>query len=172
MRNFERALELADSSEQKAKILANIGNLYFSAEKPQVALGFYREAAAEYDKNPLYLVLIARTFLVLNENDRARKALAQAEAMERLLDKDEREEDRGLGSYLMALSYAALNDEEKVLKYVNRVLKINPKKYLPRIKKELSDETSLLYTLQDHPKIAQMMRSFSIEDFLGTGLKR
>ncbi|MBM3301944.1 MAG: tetratricopeptide repeat protein, partial [Deltaproteobacteria bacterium] len=38
MQNFERALELADSSEEKAKIMANIGNLYFSAEKPQAAL--------------------------------------------------------------------------------------------------------------------------------------
>ena len=70
MKNYDRALELADNTEQRAKILSNIGNLYFSAGKPQVALGFYKEAAATFENNPLYLILIARTFVALEEYER------------------------------------------------------------------------------------------------------
>jgi tetratricopeptide (TPR) repeat protein len=79
MKNFERAAEFAESPEERAKLLANIGNLYFSAGRPQVALDNYKEAASQFPKDPLYLILIARTFLVLGDNERARKVLATAE---------------------------------------------------------------------------------------------
>lgn len=172
MKNYDRALELADNSEQRAKILSNIGNLYFSAGKPQAALGFYKEAAATFEDNPLYLILIARTFVVLEEYDRAKKVLAQAEEHERQLDKYERDEDRGLGSYLMAYSYIALNDEEKVVKYLKKALKENPKKYISRIRDDLSDNKSLLFTLKDDPRLVEAIESYSPEAFLRSSFKR
>jgi tetratricopeptide (TPR) repeat protein len=169
MRNYERALELVASPEEKAKILGNIGNLYFSADKPQAALGFYKEAAAECDNNPLYLALIARTFIVLQEYDRARKVLAEAEKLQSRQDKHEREEDRGLAPYLMAQAYAALNEEEKVLDYLRQALKANPAKFVPRLKKDLSDEKSLLYTLKEDPAVSDILSGYSLETLLDFG---
>ncbi len=84
MKNYERALEFADSQEDKAKVLANIGNLYFATGKPQAALGYYKEAAAEFEKNPLYLVLIARTFVILNDYDRAKRSSHQLKKCTRI----------------------------------------------------------------------------------------
>lgn len=161
MKNFERALEFADSAEDRAKVLANIGNLYFSAEKPQAALGYYKEAAGESKNNPLYLVFIARTFLVMNEPDRARKVLIEAERRHGDLEKVERDEDRGLGSYLMAYSFLALNEEDKVFKYLENALKVNPEKYVPRLEKDVSDEKNLLYTLKDEPRLRKAMQRFA-----------
>jgi tetratricopeptide (TPR) repeat protein len=161
MKNYERALEFVDSAEERAKVLANIGNLYYSANKPQAALGYYKEAAAEFDKNPLYLVLIARTFVTLDEYDRARKVLTEAQKIHKNLDKYERDEDRGLGSYLMAYSYAALSEEEKVFTYLENALKTNPGKYVKRIEEDLSDEKSLLYTLKDDPRLQELLRKYS-----------
>ena len=66
-------------------MLANIGNLYFSAGKPQVALDNYKEAASEFPKDPLYLILIARTFVMLDDHERARKVLAAAEKIHKNL---------------------------------------------------------------------------------------
>jgi tetratricopeptide (TPR) repeat protein len=157
MKNFERALEFADSPEDKAKVLANIGNLYFSAQKPQAALGYYKEAASEFEKNPLYLILIARTFVVLNELDRARKVLDSAELIHKDLEKYERDEDRGLGSYLMAYCYAALNEEDKVFQHLENAVKANPDRYIERIRKDVSDEKSLLFTLKDDPRLKRIL---------------
>ncbi|MEW6140800.1 MAG: tetratricopeptide repeat protein [Thermodesulfobacteriota bacterium] len=172
MRNYERALELVTSSEEKAKILSNIGNLYFSANKPQAALGFYKEAHAIFANNPLYPVLIARTFIVLQEYDRARKALEQAEKLRDHLDKYEREEDRGLASYLMAHSYAALNEEEKVREYLKKALKANPKKYVRKLKKDLSDEKNLLYTLKEDTVLSEVLDDYSLHSVLYFGFNR
>ncbi len=52
MKNFERAFEFTESPEERAKVLANIGNLYFSAGRSQVALDNYKEAASEFPKDP------------------------------------------------------------------------------------------------------------------------
>lgn len=161
MKNFERALEFAETAEDRAKVLANIGNLYFSADKPQVALGYYREAAGESQKNPLYLVFIARTFVAMDEPDRARKVLVQAERMHKDLAKYERDEDRGLGSYLMAYSYLALNDEDRVYRYLENALKVNPEKYAARLEKDISDEKSLFYTLKDEPRLRKALQKHS-----------
>jgi tetratricopeptide (TPR) repeat protein len=160
MKNYERALEFADSPEEKAKILANIGNLYFSADKPQVALGYYKDAAGEFPKNPLYLIFIARTFVVLNENDRAGKVLASAEKVHKDLEKHERDDDKGLGSYLMAYCYAALNEEEKVFQHLENALKANPERYVSRIEQDVSDEKSLLYTLKDDKRLMKLLQPF------------
>lgn len=160
MKNYERALEFADSSEERAKVLANIGNLYFSADKPQVALGYYKEAAAEFDKNPLYLIFIARTFVVLNDNDRARKVLASAEQVHKDLEKYERDEDKGLGSYLMAYCYAALSEEEKVFQHLENALKANPERYVGRIEQDVADEKNLFFTLKDDQRLKKILHQF------------
>lgn len=161
MRNYERALEFAGSKEDRAKVLANIGNLYSSANKPQVALGYYKEAASEFPKNPLYLVFIARAFVVLNEPDRARRVLAEAERLYNDLESYESDDDRGLGSYHMAYSFLALNEEDKVFKYLEDALKANPEKYIPRLEKDFSDQKSLWYTLKDEPKLKNVMRRYT-----------
>jgi len=161
MKNYERALEFAGTPEDRAKVLANIGNLYFSANKPQVALGYYKEAAAEFPKNPLYLVFIARTFVMLNEPDRARKVLGEVERVYNDLERYEAEEDRGLGSYHMAYSFLALQDEDKVFKYLEDALKTNPGKYVPRLEKDFSDEKSLWYTLKDEPRLKKVMQRYA-----------
>lgn len=160
MKNYERALEFADSPEEKAKVLANIGNLYFSADKPQVALGYYKEAASEFPKNPLYLIFIARTFVVLNDNDRAAKVLASAEKVHKDLEKHERDDEKGLGSYLMAYCYAALNDEEKVFQHLENALKANPERYVSRIDQDVSDEKNLLFTLKDDKRLMKLLQPF------------
>jgi len=161
MKNYERALEFAQAQEDRAKVLANIGNLYFSADKPQVALGYYKEAASEFTKNPLYLVFIARAFVVLNEPERARKVLAEVERVHDDLERYESEDDRGLGSYHMAYSFLALNEEDKVFKYLEDALKANPSKYVTRLETDFSDEKSLWYTLKDEPKLKKVMRRYA-----------
>ena len=161
MKNFERAFEFTESPEERAKVLANIGNLYFSVDKPQVALGYYKEAASEFPKDPLYLILIARTFVILDDYDRARKVLAAAEKIYKNLEKYERGEDKGLGSYLAASCYLALNEESKVFHYLESALRANPAKYVPRIEKDTADEKNLLYTLKDDPLLKKIMAKYS-----------
>lgn len=161
MKNFERALELAESDEDRAKILSNIGNLYFATNRPQAALGYYKEAASRFEKNPLYLILIARTFILLNEPDRAQKVLTTAEALQGNLKRYERPDDRGLGHYLMAYCYLALGDEDKVLEYLNRALKANPEKYVPRLKKDMRDEKNLFFTMKEDPNIRKLVRKYT-----------
>jgi tetratricopeptide (TPR) repeat protein len=161
MKNFERAVEFADTPEETAKILANIGNLYFAANKPQVALGYYKEAATQFEKNPLYLIFIARTFILLDEYDRARRVLTGAESMQKDLEKYEREDDRGLGSYLMTQCYVALNEEEKVYNHLERALKANPERYVPRLKEDLNDSKSLLFTLKGDPRVENALRTYA-----------
>ena len=161
MKNFQRAFEFTESPEERAKVLANIGNLYFSAGRPQVALDNYKEAASEFPKDPLYLILIARTFVVLDEYERARKVLANAEKIHKNLEKYERGEDKGLGSYLAAQCYLALNDESKVFQYLESALKANPARYVPRIEKDVADEKNLLYTLKDDPLLKKTMAKYS-----------
>jgi tetratricopeptide (TPR) repeat protein len=161
MKNFERAAEFADSPEEKAKLRANIGNLYFSAGRPQVALDNYREAASQFPKDPLYLILIARTFLVLGDHERAKKVLATAEKIHKNLEKYERGDDKGLGSYLAASCYLALGDENKVFQYLESALKANPTKYVPRIEKDASDEKNLLFTLKDDPSLKKIVAKYA-----------
>jgi len=167
MKNFERALEFAGSPEDRAKVLANIGNLYFSARKYQVALGYYKEAASEFDKNPLYLILVSRTFAALNEPERARKVLTVAEDNLRQLEKYETEEDRGLGYYIMAEVWAALTDEQRVLDYLEKALKANPERSARRILQGINDEKNLLYTLKDDPLLKKRLDRYSA----GSGLE-
>lgn len=161
MKNYETALKFAKSPEDKAKVLANIGNLYFAAEKPQSALRYYKEAAEEFNKNPLYLVLIARTFVVLKDYDRAKKVLASAEEIHKDLEKFERDEDKGLGSYLMAYCYLALDQEDKVFQHLDNALRSNPDKYKSRIQSDMSDEKSLLYTVRDDPHLKKILKKYS-----------
>jgi tetratricopeptide (TPR) repeat protein len=161
MKNFERALEFADSSEERAKILANIGNLYFAANKPQSALRYYKEATDEFDKNPLYLILVARTFVALQEYDRARKVLDMAEQIRKDLAKYEREDEQGLGSYLMAYCYLALNDEDKVFDHLENALKANPERYLKKLKEDVNEPTSPLYTLKGDSRFDKLLKTYA-----------
>jgi tetratricopeptide (TPR) repeat protein len=161
MQNFERALEFADSPEEQAKILANIGNLYYVANKPQAALNYYKEATTLFDKNPLYLILIARTFVALQEYDRARRVLATAEHIHKDLERYERDDERGLGSYLMAYCYVALNDEENVYSHIENALKANPGRYVTRFKEDVKDPTSPLYTLKGDPRFEKILKTYA-----------
>lgn len=161
MKNYERALEFAESSQDRAKVLANIGNLYSSAKKHQVALGFYKEAYSEFEQNPIYLILIARTFLFLDEYARARKVLTTAEGIHAGLDKFEKDEDRGLGHYLMAQSYLALNDEDKALHYLEKALRANPGKFVAKLNQDISDEQSLFYTVRDDSRLQKLLQRYS-----------
>ena len=161
MQNFERALEFADSPEERAKILANIGNLYYVANKPQSALRYYKEATAEFDKNPLYLILIARTFVALQDYDRARRVLTTAEQIEKDLATYERDDERGLGSYLMAYCFIALHDEEKVFDHLENALKSNPERYVHRFNKDVNDPTSPLYTLKGDPRFEKLLKTYA-----------
>jgi len=160
MKNFERALEFAEA-EERAKVLANIGNLYYSAKRYQVALDNYREAAKEFDKNPLYLVLVARAWAALDEMDRARKVLAAAEPLYKRLAKYEADEDRGLGYCLMAQVYASLNEEQKVYEYLEAALKASPDRSIKRIQQSIEDEKNLLYTLKDDPVLKRLLDRYS-----------
>lgn len=162
MRNYEKALELSSRGEDRAKVLGNIGNMYFSSGKMQAALGFYKDAAAEFEENPFYVILIARTFVSMNDFDRARKALNQAEPNIGKLEQYERDEDRGLGYYLLAQSYAALNDEGKLMENLDKALKVNASRFLYRVQQDSSDETNLLYTLTDDPKFLGLIRKYSV----------
>ncbi len=157
IKNFERALEFTDSRENRGKVLANMGNLYFSSNQPQAALGLYKEASAEFENNPLYLILIARTFLVLGESDRARRVLSTVEEAHKNLDSHEPAEDKGLGAFIMANCFAALNEEDKVFSYLEAAIKANPDKYIARIQTESSDPKSLFYTLQGDPRLTKII---------------
>lgn len=161
MKNYERALEFAQSNEDRAKILSNIGNLYSTAKKYQVALGFYKEAYSEFSQNPMYLILIARTFLFLDEYARARKVLAAAEEVHRGLDKYEKDDDRGLGYYLMAQSYVALSEEDKVFQYLEKALRLNPGKFVLKLNQDIADEQSLLYTIRDDSRLQKVLQRHS-----------
>lgn len=172
MKNFERALEFAESPEDRAKVLANIGNLYQSRNKLQAALGYYKEAESVFGKNPLYLILIARTFINLNEDDRARKVLAEAERNARALDTYERTDERGLGYYHLAHCFAALGEEDKVYKYLELALKANPDVYVRRVERDLNDDRNLLYTLKDDAKIKSFLGRYTAKMSPGRWLVR
>jgi len=167
MKNFERALEFAEG-EERAIVLANIGNLYYSAKRYQVALDNYREAAKEFDKNPRYLILVARAWAALNEMDRARKVLATTEPVSRRLVKYESDEDTGLGYHLMAEVYASLNEEEKVYKYLEAALKASPERSMERIQQSIQDEKNLLYTLKDDPALKRLLDRYATQSSGGT----
>ncbi len=161
MKNFERALEFAQSQEDEAKVLANIGNLYISAKKPQAALGYYKQAASLVDDHPVYLVLIARTFIRMEERDRARKLLEQAEKIKGNLKKYERDDEKGFGNYLMAQCYSELGDEAKTVEHLESALKQAPDRFVRRIEKELHDERNLLYTLGDNVELKALIERYA-----------
>jgi tetratricopeptide (TPR) repeat protein len=158
MENFEKALKIAGTGPRRAKVLANIGNLYYAAGKFQVSLGYYKEAAAEFQENPLYLALTARNFLALNERDRAGKVLANAEPLLKNSAKIEGDEDKGLTYYLIGESYLALNDEKKFFENFDKSISIDPIKFSQLLKKDLYDEQSILYTLRDDPRMRKYIK--------------
>jgi tetratricopeptide (TPR) repeat protein len=160
MKNYNRALEVAKGPEQRAKALANIGNLYAAAEKHQTALDKYKEAAKEFEQNPLYLILIAQTWLDLGEPDRAKKVLSQVETMSKTLRKYERDEERGLNSFLLAKCYARLSDEDNTLKYLEQTIRANPSNFTARMEKEVSNERSVLFTLKDDERLDRILRKY------------
>jgi tetratricopeptide (TPR) repeat protein len=161
MQNFERALEFAHSPDERAKVLVNIGNLYSASGKYQVALGYFKEAYNEFPENPMHLILIARTFIYLDEPQRAQKVVKTIEEAIADLPKYEREEDKGLGYYLLAQVYAALNEEDKVFETLRKAMKANPSRFIARIEADSSDETNLFYTLRDDSRLKKLIRGFA-----------
>lgn len=161
MQNFERALEFARGPDERAKVLANIGNLYSASGKYQVALGYFKEAYNESPENPMYLILIARTFIYLDEPQRAQKVVAAIEQNILELPRYEREEDKGLGHYLLAQVYIALNEEDKVFDALRKAFKANPSRFISRIEADSSDQTNLFYTIKDDARLKKLIRGFT-----------
>ena len=89
------------------------------------------------------------------------KCSLQRKHIHKNLENYERGEDKGLGSYLAAYCYLALNDEKKGFKYLESALKANPEKYVPRIEKDASDERNLLYTLRDDPVLEKTIAKYA-----------
>ncbi len=161
MQNFERALEFVNSPEERAKVLANIGNMYNASGKYQVALGYFKEAYNESPENPMYLILIARTFIHLDELQRARKVVNTIEQNIGDLTKYEREEDKGLGHYLLTQVYIALSEEEKAFETLRKAFKANPSRFIQRFEADSSDQTSLFFTIRDDGRLKRLIRDFA-----------
>lgn len=161
MKYFEKALNLTTVPEERAKILANIGNLYYLTAKYQAALGFYKEAASEFDRNPMYMILIARTFVVLGDYDRARKVLAVVDGKSLKTDDLENGEDRGLNNYLLAEIYTGLNDEKDVYGNLAAALKANSLRFSAKLRQDMKDEKNLFYTLQGDRRIEKMLARYT-----------
>jgi tetratricopeptide (TPR) repeat protein len=161
MKNYSRALEFADTREERAKVLSNIATLYLAVGKKQAALGYYKEASSQDESNPIYLISIARTFIVMNAHDRARKVLDEAERIHRNLSKFEHGADRGQGYYLMAYCFISLQEPDKAFKYLELALRENPAKYVRRIQKGMNDEKSLLFTLKEDPKLKRILKRYA-----------
>ncbi len=172
MKYFERALEFAEQKQDKAKVLANIGNLYLSRNQPQAALGYYKEATKEYKDNPLYLILIARGFIVLREFERARKVLLEAEQNVAALKRHEDAEDKGTGYYLMAYCFLGTGEEDrdKVSKYLKLALDANPTRFVPRLRTDLNDGQNLFFTLRDEEDIQKLLAKYPSETAKESGL--
>ncbi|MGC8657724.1 MAG: tetratricopeptide repeat protein [Desulfomonilaceae bacterium] len=160
MKSFEKALSLTVKPEERAKVLANIGNLNYLTGKYQAALGFYKDAAAADENNQMYLILIARTFVVLGEYDRARKVLSSINENSLKADDSTKGEDRGLNSYLLAEIYAGLNDEKEVYKNLAAALGSNPGRFAPKLRDDMRDEKSLFYTLQGDKHVGQILARY------------
>ncbi len=162
IRNYERALEFAVSPADRAKVLANIGYLYFGEKRYQSALGYYREAHSEFEQNPLYLIFIARTLIRLGDDDRARKVLREAEKMKEDLDRYDPDDSRGLSSYLMADCYLSLKDYSKFLDYFDRAIRANPGKYSDWLSENLSREDSPLREIKNGPRLKKILEKYGI----------
>jgi len=162
IRNYERALEFAVSPADRAKVLANIGYLYFGEKRYQSALGYYREAHSEFEQNPLYLIFIARTLVRLGDGDRARKVLREAEKRNEDLDRYDPADNRGLGSYLMADCFLSLKDYSKFLDYFDRAIRANPGKYSDWLSENLAGENSPLQEIKSDPRLKKIMEKYGI----------
>lgn len=178
MKNFNRALEFAETPEAKAKVIANIGNLYLSAGKPQAALGYYKEAHVHCPEDLLFLASIARAFITLEDLERARKVLQEAESMQHPKQEPEETEDRGMGHYLLAYCYAAMSqraaeeeDSEKVVKHAELALKADPDKFVNRIRKELADEKSPWVSFKDNKELNDLIRTYRDKTSLASWLE-
>jgi tetratricopeptide (TPR) repeat protein len=161
LKNFERALEFAESPKDHAKVLSNIGNLYFTRGNLQAALGYYKEASSYSDKNPLYFALIARTFMALGEADRAQRVLAQSDEQGATPDDGDKPEDAATAYYLMALCWAGLGNEAEMMRRLELSLRTDPTRMAVRLGKDLQDERSLLYTMKDEPALKALGAKYS-----------
>ena len=177
MKSFNRALEFAEAPEEKAKVMANIGNLYLSAGRPQVALGHYRNAWELSPENLLFLASIARTFITLEDLERARKVLQDAENLQPPQANAEELEDQGMGHYLMAYCYAVLSqkqaneeDAAKVVKHAELALKADPDKFVNRINKELQDERSPWIAFKDNQNLKDHIQTYRDKTSLASWL--
>ncbi len=98
---------------------------------------------------------------MLNEPERARKVLVSVEDFKKNLDKYERDDEKGLGYYLMAQCYLALNDEEKMFQGLEKALKTNPFRFVKRIEKDIGDEKNLMFTLKDDHRLSKAIKLYA-----------
>jgi tetratricopeptide (TPR) repeat protein len=161
MNSFEKALNLAKQPEERSKILSNIGNLYYASGKYQAALGFYKEAAAEFEQNPLYLIFIARTFVMLGDYERARKVVSEVEEKFAGSVREHKvKEDVGLDYYLLAEIFTGLNEENKIYENIENALKADPVRFVAKLSKDMRNEENLFYTLQGDKRVQKMLNRF------------
>lgn len=162
LRNFERALEFADLPKDQAKTLANIGNLYFSRGNLQAALGHYKEASSLWESNPLYLALIARTFMALGDPERAQRVLTGVSDLKSEKDYGDTQEEKARADYLMAVCWAGLGEEAEALKRLELALRSDPKKMSEKLERDRRDEKSLLYTLAEEPAFKALAEKYEV----------
>lgn len=167
MKNFQRALEFAEAPKDKAKVLANIGNLYLAAGKPQTANIYYEEARTHAPENLLILASKAQTFITLEDWDRARRVLKQAQAIEHPATNSDEADDRGMGHYLLAHCYANLSEKEeepddrkKVAEYAELALAADPDRFVRRFEKELTDAGSSFHRFKDDNEFRELLKKY------------
>jgi tetratricopeptide (TPR) repeat protein len=163
VRYFDRALELAQKPAQKAKARANLGSLYYSTGNLQTALGYFKEAASEDRANILYPVFIARTFVGLNEHERARNVLAQIERNRRVSEDMTRRSNAARAYYLAARCCPAMGDTDKVVPYLKRALALCPLTYLGRLKNDLENENSPFRSLREQSDMRKLLSEYERE---------
>ncbi len=163
VRHFDMALELAKKPEHKAKARANLGSLYYSTGNLQTALGYFKEAASDDRANILYPVFIARTFVGLNEHERARKVLAQIERNRRLREETTQRSNAARAYYLAARCYLAMGDTDKVVPSFKKALDLRPLTYLGRLKKDLENENSPLRSLREQSDMRKLLSEYERE---------
>jgi hypothetical protein len=130
-------------------------------------LGYYKEAHGYCPENLLFLASIARAFITLEDLERARRVLQEAESTQHPDQEPEEMEDRGMGHYLLAYCYAAMSqrapepeDSEGVVKHAELALKADPNKFVNRIRKELADEKSPWFSFKDNEELNDIVRTY------------
>jgi len=81
----EEAFRKAAGQQDFVPALVNLGNLMILKDRPEQALGFYEQAAAEQPRNPEVLLALARSYHELEQYEAARTRYEELAALDRSL---------------------------------------------------------------------------------------